>query len=402
MKKRLFNWLALILSIIILFKTNTIAQDVTPDQDGDLYSFQVSNVYFEVDADFGARISSLKLGESELLFTDRAYGGGFLFGSTMWHSPQSEWGWPPATVLDEEAYSGGVDGNSIVLTSGTENNFNVSFTKTFTASTADTSVKIIYNINNEGSTATTLAAWSVTRVPAAGVTFWPMGEGSITGALSSYTTIINEVAWYGHDPTDNGSAKFFSDGSNGWFAHVNEDSILFIKQFADVAFNDQAPGEGEIELWLTGDHAYIELENQGEYIEIPAGYQSVYEVKWYVRKLPEAILPDVGNQDLVDYVNAIIGDPIEHSPVKPITPTKLNEAVTADMLVINGTLLISGIPAGNYILELFDLTGKLLLTKQFQAEQDYYLNLNNRASGLHIYQISGNNYSASGKLIIKQ
>ena len=68
----------------------------------------------------------------------------------------------------------------------------------------------------------------------------------------------------------------------GWFAHVDEDSVLFIKQFANVPYGSEAPTEGEIELWLTGDHSYIELENQGKYEEIPAEYQSEYLVKWYL------------------------------------------------------------------------------------------------------------------------
>lgn len=398
MKKRPYNLLAFIFSMLLSPGFVLLAQDITPSVDGNLYSLEVGNVYFEVDAGYGAQISSLQINGEEILFPISPPGMG---GSTFWHSPQSEWGWPPATELDSDPYSGGITDNSIILESATENTFKVSFTKTFYASSADTSITIIYNINNRGTSSTTLAPWEVTRVPAAGITFWPMGEGSVTGDLAEYTEIIGDNAWYGYEASDNGSRKFFSDGSEGWFAHVDPDSILFVKQFADVPYGSEAPTEAEIELWLTGDHSYIELENQGEYVEIPVEYQSEYIVKWYVRKLPGNIAHETGNQDLVDFVNTVISDPIVQEPVKPIIPVDLNEPVKADMVILNRTALITNLPAGQFKLDLFDLTGKLVYSKQFHAEHQYNLSLENTKPGIYLYKLSGKNFLGTGKLVIQ-
>jgi hypothetical protein len=400
MKKRLYNLLALPILILLFSNSFIYAQDITPAEDGDFYSFQVSDVFFEVDASFGAHLSSLMLGEKEILFNERS-GTGYLWGSTFWHSPQSEWNWPPATVLDEEPYSGGIEGNSVILQSGTESNFHVSFTKTFFASSADTSVTIIYNINNNGSSAITLAPWEVTRVPAEGITFWPMGEGTVTGDLSEYTEIIDDIAWYGYKDSDIGSRKFFSDGADGWFAHLNEDSILFVKQFADVPSGDEAPGEGEIELWLTGDHYYIELENQGIYDEIPADYLSEYKVKWYARKIPKNITLEVGNKELVDFVESFLSDPIIQNPVAPITPDLIITPVIAHLIVMDGVLSISELPMGQFMLEIFDLSGKLVQSVELQAENENIVHLNEQAPGIYIYRLSGNKYLGTGKLVIQ-
>jgi len=397
MKKRPYLVLALSTILLMLSKSVTYAQDIPPASDGDLYSLQVANVYFEVDAGYGAQISSFQLNDQEILFPIVPPGMG---GSTFWHSPQNDWGWPPATVLDSKPYTGGIEENYIILQSGTENNFKVSFTKTFYGNSSDTSITIIYNINNMGTSATTLAPWEVTRVPAEGITFWPMGEGSVTGDLAEYTEIIGDLAWYGFEASDIGSRKFFSDGDEGWFAHVDEDSVLFIKQFANVPYGSEAPTEGEIELWLTGDHSYIELENQGEYAEIPVEYQSEYLVKWYLRKLPKNISIAVGNQELVDYVNRVIGDPITQNPVKPIAPDAINAPVIADLMVINGWVIVSDLPAGQFSLEIFDLTGKLVQSRQFQAEYEYNFSVNNIKSGVYIYRLYGGDNQWNGKLVI--
>ncbi len=359
-------------------------------------------MYFEVDAGFGGRISSLKLDEEELMFVDRNYGGGYLWGSTFWHSPQGPWGWPPAEELDEDPYSGGIEGKSVILQSDVDPDYDVSFTKAFFASSADTSVTIMYYINNEGNVATDKSPWEVTRVPAEGLSFFPMGEGDVTGGLAQHTEIVNDVTWYQFNDTDDSGNKFFSDGADGWFAHANDNGTIFIKQFADVPFDDKAPDEGEVELWLNGDFAYIELENQGAYANIPAGYLSEYKVKWYVRKLPEDISVEVGNMALVDYANSVIGDPIVANPVRPITPPNdLSITEAADLNVINGILFISDLPSDQYVLNIFDLTGKLIQSTKFNAEDKHNLFLGNTAPGLYIYQLSGSEYRSSGKLVVQ-
>jgi hypothetical protein len=68
---------------------------------------------------------------------------------------------------------------------------------------------------------------------------------------------------------------------------------------------DFANGEGEIELWIAG-LGYIELENLSAAKSIPAGDTLHYDVKWYVRQLPDDIVPAVGSADLLMYVYDIL------------------------------------------------------------------------------------------------
>ena len=116
--------------IILLIALNTLAQDVTPQKDGDLYSFQVADMYFEVDESFGGRISSLKLGDEEIMFVDRNYADGILWGSTLWPAPQSVWGWPPSTILDSDPYTAEISGNYVIMASEVDGNSNLRFKKT--------------------------------------------------------------------------------------------------------------------------------------------------------------------------------------------------------------------------------------------------------------------------------
>ena len=102
------NFIPAIYIIILFIALNTSAQDITPQQNGDLYSFQVADMYFEVDQNFGSRISSLKLGDNEVMFVNRDYADPILWGSTLWPAPQSVWNWPPSTTLDSDPYSGGL------------------------------------------------------------------------------------------------------------------------------------------------------------------------------------------------------------------------------------------------------------------------------------------------------
>ncbi|NJM14076.1 MAG: hypothetical protein HC896_00600 [Bacteroidales bacterium] len=93
--------------------------DVPPQVDGDLYSIAFNNMYFEADASFGGRISSFKLNDKELLFDNRNYSDPILWGSTLWDSPQSAWGWPPAKTLDSEPYTASISENKIIMVSNT-------------------------------------------------------------------------------------------------------------------------------------------------------------------------------------------------------------------------------------------------------------------------------------------
>jgi hypothetical protein len=385
--------------IILFIALNTSAQDITPQKDGDLYYFQIADMYFEVDQSFGGRISSLKLGDKEIMFVNRDYSDGILWGSTLWPSPQSVWNWPPSAVLDSEPYSGGISGNNVILTSDIDGNSNLRFKKTFYASQQDTSVTILYTLINEGQDTENDAAWEVTRVPSGGMSFFPAGEGSVTGGFANYVEKINNVSWYEYENSDAGGDKFFSDGSNGWFAHVNDDSILFIKQFDNVHHDSVAPGENEIELWLNGDHAYIELENQSKYYSIEPGNSVEYEVKWYLRKIPEDIEISKGSTELVNYITEVTG---AEPDIGTLTPGYriLARNIYAISNSHPGYTAFKNLPAGILMLEMYDLTGKLLISKTVSSDNNY-LYVDDLQPGMYIYVIYSELITGAGKLVIE-
>ena len=385
--------------IIIFIALNTSAQDVTPLKDSVLYSFQVADMYFEVDAGFGGRISSLKLGDEEVMFVDRDYADGILWGSTLWPAPQSVWGWPPSTTLDSDPYSGGISGNYVILTSDVDEDSNLRFKKTFYASKEDTSVTIIYTLINEGQDTENDAAWEVTRVPSGGISFFPAGEGSVTDALAVYVVTQNNVSWYEYESSNAGNRKFFSDGRNGWFAHANDDSILFIKQFKDVHHDSVAPGENEIELWLNGDHAYIELENQSKYFLIAPGDSIEYEVKWYLRQIPEVIDISTGSRELVDYVSEVTGTEPVISTGYPAYKS-LNHNIYVVSNSYTGFTAFNNLPAGTFTVELHDLAGKAIRTETVTSGNNY-LFVGDLQPGIYIYVVSNELISGSGKLFIE-
>ncbi|UCH15764.1 MAG: T9SS type A sorting domain-containing protein [Bacteroidales bacterium] len=396
---RKFNFIPAICLITLIITSNTSAQDITPQKDSVLYSFQVADMYFEMDESFGGRISSLKLGDKEVMFVNRDYSDPILWGSTVWPAPQNVWGWPPSTTLDSDPYSGMISGNYVIMTSDVDDDSNLRFKKTFYASGEDTSVTIVYTFINEGLDTENDAVWEVTRVPPGGVSFFPAGEGSVTGNLAVYVETVNNVSWYEYENSHQGGRKFYSDGSKGWFAHASDDSILFIKQFKDVHHDSVAPDENEIELWLNGDHAYIELENQSKYYSIPPGDSIEYEVKWYLRQIPEDIDISTGSMELVDYVSDV-------TETEPVISTDLPgyKSLSHNIYVITnpytGYTAFKNLPAGTFTVKLNDLAGKTLRTSTITTGNNY-LHTGDLKRGLYIYVISNELITVSGKLLVE-
>ncbi|HEX3773936.1 MAG TPA: hypothetical protein VHV51_05690 [Polyangiaceae bacterium] len=82
--------------------------------------------------------------------------------------------------------------------------------------------------------------------------------------------------------------KFFADGSEGFLAHLDGD-LLFVKTFPDLAKTAQAPKEAEIELYADGAGNFVEVEQQGAYVEIGAHASSTWVVKWALARVPESV-----------------------------------------------------------------------------------------------------------------
>lgn len=382
----------LLLSFLLISFIGMQAQDVSPVKDGDKYSLATGDLYFEVDASNGGQVSSFKVDGSELLF----YGGGDNQGSTFWPSPQDEWGWPPSKELDNDDYAAEISGNEIVMQGEIDPVSKLSFKKTFTANSTEKSILLEYKIlNTRESSAYSVAGWEVTRVPTAGgLSFFPKGDGEVFGDFADYTEESGGIVWYDADTNDPGGRKFFCDGSEGWFAHVNKNGILFVKTFDDVPENDMAPGEAEIEFWHAGPSDYIELENQSEYVPIPAGGTLTYTVKWTARELPGTLDATEGSTDLVEYVRNIYSSSSSQQKVLQDRTFFVGPNPVNDQLTVRTSL------TGEIELTIFDITGKEMMHHS-ALSTGATLDVSELGNGIYLYSVKSGNKLETGKLIKK-
>lgn len=373
------------------------AQGVIPKKgSGSKFSLNFANLYFEVDSARGARISSFKLNNTEILYldfktTDNA-------GSTFWPSPQSVWGWPPAANLNDKPYTAAIKGNALKFKGSTDLKSQLRFYKTMYVNTGDTSVTIEYVIKNERTVAQKWAPWEVTRVLATGLTVFSRGSGTVTGDMAKRTSEVNGYVWYDQDVANSPGNKLFCDGK-GWIAHVTRDNILFVKKFENITAAKAAPAEAEVEVYTASDDSYSELENQGTYTSI-AGKDSVtWKVKWYARELPASVNVNVGSQSLAKYIESVLALDVP-SGVSAMGSDANRVKVYPNPAT--GKLVIeSGVDSYNYTrLDISDLQGKAIFSEAiFQPEK--IVDVSKLAPGMYFYRISNGAFLlAKGKFAV--
>jgi len=287
-------------------ETQTETQAILPEEKSPgVYSFKLHNVYFEVDANSGARISSFKIDSQEVLSGKEVNADNW--GSTFWTSPQSDWGWPPSANIDKNKYQSKIENNSVLMTSGKDEKLGYVVEKKFSVDPKDTSVVIVYKVTNQSNEKRKVAPWEITRVAPGGLTIFPSASGDKKGDLKPLMYDHDGITYFEYDANKipGGVPKLIGDGSEGWMAYI-KDGIAIIKKFGDVTADKAAPGEGEIELYANPDKTYIEIEEQGEYAELAPGKSLTWEVKWYLKEVPEKIKIEKGNKDLVNYVREVV------------------------------------------------------------------------------------------------
>jgi len=374
------------------------SQPVIPQKgDGSKFFLDCANLYFEVDSAKGARITSFKLDDNEIMYVDFVNSGD-MAGSTFWPSPQSVWNWPPPVNLDNKPFSTAIKDNKIVFRGNTDTKTMLRFYKTTAANVSDTSIIIDYCIKNEKTTAQKWAPWEITRVINSGLTVFPKSTGSVTGDMAGRTQTISGYVWYDQDATAGGAgSKFFCDGK-GWLAHIIDGNMLFIKKFDDVSTGKAAPGEAEVEVYTSGSLPYTELEDQGTYTTIASKDSITWRVKWFARVLPTSINVNVGSTSLTTYIEDVL---------------KREAALTKVELTENFTVRIYPNPASGFltvetgstsgkktILQIFDLQGKLVLAHSI-SQSGERINIENLPQGIYIYDLrTGKDILSKGKLAI--
>jgi hypothetical protein len=270
-----------------------------------LYTLAFADLRATVDFKNGGRLESISLNEDESFLSGKKVNAGN-WGTSLWPSPQSAWGWPPSQQLDNMTYTVIEDTNEVILKSHKDPKQAFIFIKAYKINTADTSLVVTYTILNDTTIAQKVAAWEISRVAPGGLTFYPSGSEVKRGQMAPLTKDSIGITWFKYDAATipAGVPKLLADGKEGWLAQVNRGYVL-VKKFHDVADGKYAPEEGEIELYANPDHTYIEIEQQGEYAELKAGESLTYTVIWKLRKLPAGTNEEVGNSELASFVRSL-------------------------------------------------------------------------------------------------
>jgi hypothetical protein len=277
-------------------------------QQGNDFLITHGNITMKLKPMLGGRVASLKHQSHELLVPE-SKSDYMLWGSVLWSSPQADWGWPPVAVLDSQPYQVTIEPDELVFTSAVDPKTGYQFERRFAVVPGKEALRLGYRIYNRSDVEKAVAPWEVTRVPPAGITFFPKGEGVIESGIFYPLTVetINGIVWYPYDlkKLQNDHHKLLSDGSEGWLAHTHN-GYLFIKQFEDVTPDRIATNEAEIELFANAEKTYIELEQQGEIVTLQTNEYLDWEVIWHIKKLPAGLAASVGSEELVNYVRELV------------------------------------------------------------------------------------------------
>jgi len=274
---------------------------------GTLYTFTFGATVFAVDAAKAGRVATFSLLGKNVLTAPKNPDDNN-WGSTFWVSPQSDWNWPPPAEIDPNPYLASVDGNAVVMSGKAAGGLGLAVSKRFSADAAAGVVTIDYSIVNRGREARSAAPWEITRVAAGGLTFFPMGDGVPAKGMQELLklNIADGIAWFAYDARAvTGDQKVFADGHEGWIAHVDGD-LLLVKAFGDIAASQAAPGEAEIEIYADAARTYVEVENQGAYVNLAPGAISSWRVRWFLRRLDPAISAGPGSADLLKLVRGLV------------------------------------------------------------------------------------------------
>jgi hypothetical protein len=315
----MYNLFLLIISLLVFSSSNLQGQS-KPEEEvalknkrnmlqniaDSLFTININNIFVTIDAKVGARIISLEVDGRELLSSKKV--NPHFYGSTLWLAPEGKW--KGQGVLDNGNYKVVYfNGTDLTLESKRDTLRGFIFSKQFQGIADDTSILIKYTISNISKDVQEVAPWEVTRVPTGGLAFTPKANPTdIPEPNQSYPLlkIIDSLGfiWYPFDSSGQSPQKMFMNGE-GWIAYVNN-GMLFIKKFPIIKPDQAAPGEKNVEMYVNKEKSYIELENQGVYEKLLPNNSLIYQVKWYARKLPNGIIVQPDDTNLIHYIRTIV------------------------------------------------------------------------------------------------
>jgi hypothetical protein len=268
-------------------------------------SIESGDLTFEITPALAARVTRMAHRNRELLVGQNTHPDNW--GATYWTSPQSDWGWPPVAEVDSKPYEHKAVGQGWELTSSLARIGDRVFriVKRFSPGPQPQSIDACYSIVNCGNTAFSMASWEIARVFPGGITFFPTGRAELspiephhfleTRKLQGYTIFDHRAFVPGK------SLKLHADGERGFLAHITSEHLI-LKLFWDTLPEQQAPGEGECEIFAQFDGSYVEIEVQGSYARIEPGARHDFSLRTVVVPLPLA-LDDLA--ELLSFANEI-------------------------------------------------------------------------------------------------
>jgi|GEM_PF-2329361 len=240
-------------------------------------------------------------------------------GAFFLPAPQARWvpqaNWPPPASFYDSAYSASTDsdGAQLVLVGPVDAYTKLRVTKRFSYDAAADKMSMTYVTTNTASdSARHFAPWETSRGFSGSLLFFPKATNfKFSNPPGSGLqpdlplTRDDSLGWY-LDLAGHAKGKFFRDGAEGWMAQL-KDSLLFVKQYADVDTLHFPPGESDVEGYTDGD--YIENEVLGAWVLIPPGDSLSWTVKWGCAILPKNADLQVGSEDLKKAARALVGSP---------------------------------------------------------------------------------------------
>ena len=288
---------------------------VVPTVEGTRVCWRFGDTRFEVDAACGARITRFSLDGDDILTGPDV--NPLNFGSTLWTSPQSQWGWPPPVAIDSMPYGAtpADETGAVRMMGQADVGLGIAVAKTFAADGGRGLVTIDYALVNQGPEALTVAPWEISRHPTNGLTFFPADSPSsaaepVVDPRSNLAVVESAGAvWFDyHAPSITDHQKLFARGhrTEGWIAHVDRARrLILVKTFAPLEAARTAPGEAGLEIYADPNHTYVEVEQQGAFEPLSPGATTHWTVTWRLRRLPRSIEIRVANPELLATARAL-------------------------------------------------------------------------------------------------
>ena len=296
--------LHVLFAVAAAFAATALSAQTVQQLDDEKYAVSVGDITLTVDAAHGGKILSFKLGEKEVIAQNpaaapqpapaegqpprRRFFNPNSYGSTFWTSPQKEWNWPPVPEYDSLPYTAEVKDGPVkvvdvaipaLFLTGQVSKYGYRVCKTITVDPSDLAFVITYSIVNESGEVRKVAPWAITRVPNGGILEFDAKPEDVTPADLMKVSFDEGKASLEVDVA-NQNRKINVDGK-GWLK-FRDNGLVMTKRFADIAPEDAAPGEAEIQVYIDARKSFVEIEAQGPYTELQPGEKLDWEVRWYL------------------------------------------------------------------------------------------------------------------------